>query len=100
MTSTGSFGNVQLTYGVVSNFNERLEELLSTSTGEEGPIAKELSNLDTNIKALNDKIEEFQKDLEEERTRLFQEFDAANRAMAQMQQLLMSLQNNFTGISR
>ncbi len=100
MTSTGSFGNVQLTYGVISNFNERLEELLSTTTGEEGPIAKELSNLDTNIKALNDKIEEFQKDLEEERTRLFQEFDAANRAMAQMQQLLMSLQNNFTGISR
>ena len=99
MTSVGSFGSVKLTYGVISNFNERLEQLLSTATGEEGPIAKELKNLDTNIQALNDKIEEFRKDLEEERARLFQEFDAANRAMAQMQQLLMSLQNNFTGIS-
>ncbi len=100
MTSTGSFGNVSLTYGVISNFNERLEDLLSTETGNEGPIAKELNNLDTNIKNLNERIEEFRQDLEEERQRLFQEFDAANRAMAQMQQLLMSLQNNFTGISR
>ena len=100
MTSTGSFGNVSLTYGVISNFNERLEDLLSTETGNEGPITKELNNLDTNIKNLNERIEEFRQDLEEERQRLFQEFDAANRAMAQMQQLLMSLQNNFTGISR
>ncbi len=100
MTSTGSFGNVSLTYGVISNFNERLKDLLSTETGNEGPITKELNNLDTNIKNLNERIEEFRQDLEDERQRLFQEFDAANRAMAQMQQLLMSLQNNFTGISR
>ncbi len=100
MTSTGSFGNISLTYGVISNFNERLEDLLSTETGNEGPITKELNNLDTNIKNLNERIEEFKQDLEDERQRLFQEFDAANRAMAQMQQLLMSLQNNFTGISR
>ena len=100
MTSTGSFGNISLTYGVISNFNERLEDLLSTETGNEGPITKELNNLDTNIKNLNERIEEFKQDLEDERQRLFQEFDAANRAMAQMQQLLMSLQNNFTGISK
>ncbi len=99
MSSSGSFGNVQLSYGVVSNLNNKLESLMSTDINNEGQLVKELNNLDKNIETINEKIESFKDQLEDERQRLFQEFDAANRAMAQMQQLLQSLQSNFSGIN-
>ncbi len=98
MTTSGSYGSVSLTFGVMSKFDDRLEELLSTTYGEEGPIAKEIDYLESNIEAVNERIQEFERQLEQERNLLLEEFTQANQALAQLQALQMNLTKSFTSI--
>ncbi len=98
MTTTGSFGSVSLTYGVMSEFNSKLEDILSTEYGEEGPIAREIDFLETNIESVNERIQEFERQLEQERTLLLEEFTQANQALAQLQALQINLTKSFTSL--
>ncbi len=94
-TSTGTYGEVNLTLG----FAARLSRLATTLTDSlEGPIHTAIEGYKTNIQSINDDIESIELRLTQRESYLTDQFTRANQALQQLSYLQSSLSSQLNSL--
>jgi flagellar hook-associated protein 2 len=83
-TSTGSVGNITLTFGVAEQLNTRLKFITDPY---DGTVSNRIDVLQDNIDYLQDRMDEMEKRLERRMEALYNQFIAMETALARMQSL-------------